>query len=216
MRWRGKMASPVTQLNNSPNEKNLTMKKTFMATIFFLILVDLIFLAFMGFWAVDASAQRGGWMSPGMYSGIMRGREDPGMMSGPPGMGGEGRRPERMREDEHPFWVYLIGLGLDDKQNQKIKEIRNKLLKETIKQRIDEQLIGIEMNELLDKDPVDLNTVEAVLKRKESINITMDLTFIRAREEVKSLLTPDQRKKLMTMLKRRPLMKGEPHGPFDG
>ena len=68
------MASTVTQVNNSPKEKNSTMKKPFMATIFFLILIDLIFLAFMGFWAVDASAQRGGWMSPGM---------NPGMMSGP-------------------------------------------------------------------------------------------------------------------------------------
>ena len=200
------MASTVTQLNNSPNEKNSTMKKSFMATIFFLILIDLIFLAFMGFWAVDASAQRGGWMSPGM---------NPGMMSGPQGMRGEERMPEQLAEDEHPFWRYLKGLSLDDKQNQGIKEIRNKLLKETIKQRTGEQLIGIEMKELMDKDPVDLKAVETVLKQKESIIIDMQLSTIKAIEEAKSLLSPNQRKKVMTMLKTRSLMREQPYGRFD-
>ncbi len=210
------MASTVTQLNNSPNEKNSTMKKPFMAMIFFLILIDLIFLALMGFWAVDASAQMGGWLSPGMNTRMMRGRENPGMMSGPQGMRGEESPPEQIPDDEHHLWGNLRELALDEKQKQEVKEISNRVMKEMIKKRTDEQITGIEMKELLDKDPVDLKAVENKLKQMEAIKSKMQLTLIKAGEEVKSILTPNQRKKFKAMLKMGPMVREQPHGRFDG
>ena len=43
----------------------------------------------------------------------------------------------------------------------------------------------------------------------------MQLSTIKAIEEAKSLLSPYQRKKVMTMLKTRPLMREQPYGRFD-
>ena len=84
-----------------------------------------------------------------------------------------------------------------------------------IKKRTDEQISGIEMKELLDKDPVDLMAVEKKLKQIEAIKSKMQLTLIKAGEEVKSILTPNQRKKFKAMLKMGPMMRERHSGRFD-
>jgi hypothetical protein len=78
----------------------------------------------------------------------------------------------------------------------------NSVMKEMIRKRTDELIAGIlaikgfpiEMKELLDEDPVDLKAVEKKLKQIEAIKSEIQLTLIKAGEEVKSILTPDQRK----------------------
>jgi Spy/CpxP family protein refolding chaperone len=89
---------------------------------------------------------------------------------------------------------HLMGLGLDEKQREAIKEINSKVIKEAIRKRADERIAGIELKDLLDKDPVDMKAVEAKLKQIEIIKTEMHLSLIMATEEVKSKLTPEQKK----------------------
>ena len=102
---------------------------------------------------------------------------------------------EGMPETEHPMWRYLMGIGLDEKQREAIKEIKSRLMKEMIKKRADESVAFIDLKDLLDKDPIDMKAVEAKLKQIETAKTEIHLSLIRAREEVKSKLTPEQRKK---------------------
>ena len=74
-------------------------------------------------------------MRPPMGYGMMRGHGPPGMSGPPPGMREKGSPPERMLESDHPSWENIRSLDLEEKQTQQIKEIRNKLLLETIKQK---------------------------------------------------------------------------------
>jgi Spy/CpxP family protein refolding chaperone len=122
-----------------------------------------------------------------------------------------------MPEVEFPMWGYLIDLGLDEKQREAIKEIKSKVMKETIKKRADSQVAHIELKDLLDKDPVNMKAIEAKLKQIETIKTEMHLSLIRAREEIKSKLTPEQRKKFKEMLEMEPgmgppMMGGVMHG----
>lgn len=121
----------------------------------------------------------------------MRGMQHPGM-----GMMGE----------EHPLWRDIIGFGLDEQQRETIKEIKSKVIKEMIKKRAEEQVSNIELRELLDKDPVNMKAVEAILRQIETVKTEMHLSLIRAREEVKSKLTPAQRKKFKGMPEMEPIM----------
>jgi Spy/CpxP family protein refolding chaperone len=105
-----------------------------------------------------------------------------------------------MPEVEFPMWGYLMDLGLDEKQKAEVKEIKSRVMKEMIKKRADEHVARIELKDLLDKDPVNMKAVEAKLKQIETINTEMHLSLIKAREEVKSKLTPEQRKKFKEML----------------
>jgi Spy/CpxP family protein refolding chaperone len=104
-----------------------------------------------------------------------------------------------MMDDDHPMWKHLVGLGLDEKQKEAIKALQTKTMKEMIRKKADAQIADIDLKNLLDKDPVDMKAVEATVKKSESFKTAMFLAHISAREELKSILTPDQRKRLKEM-----------------
>lgn len=139
----------------------------------------------------------GGMMGGGMMGG--------GMMGG--GMMGEGMMGEGMMGAEHPLWKSLKGLGLDEKQKDTAKRIIRKTMKEVIKKKADMQIAKIELRDALDEDTVDMKAVESKLKTIESLETDIHLSHIKAIEEIKSILTPDQRKNLKEMMERHPMMK---------
>ncbi len=111
---------------------------------------------------------------------------------------------EMMPGAEHHMWGCLMELGLDDKQKTEVKGIKSRVMKEMIKKSADEYIANIELRDLLDKDTVDMKAIEAKLKQIETIKTEMHLSLIRAREEVKSKLTPEQRKKFNEMTEMEP------------
>ena len=139
--------------------------------------------------------EEGEGMQEGGMMGGMR-HQDMGMMHGMGGMQGEGM----MMGNDHPMWKHIMGLGLDDKQKDAIEAICSKVMKETVKAMADKQIAGIELKDLLYKDPVDMKAVEVLVKKSESLKTEMFLAHIKAREEIKSILTPDQKKRLKEMM----------------
>jgi Spy/CpxP family protein refolding chaperone len=99
------------------------------------------------------------------------------------------------------MWQHLTGLGLDKKQQESLKALRSRTMKTMIKKKAEKEIAGIELRELLDKDMIDMKAVEAAVKKSESLRSEMFLTHIRAHEEMKSILTPEQRKRLNEMMK---------------
>jgi len=134
--------------------------------------------------------EKGGGMPEGGMMGGMK-HQDMGMMHGMGNMQGG-----MMMDDDHPMWKHLMGLGLDDKQKDALKALRSKTMKDMAKRSADKQIAGIELRDLLDKDPVDMKSVEASVKKNESLKTEMFLARIKAHEEMKSILTADQRKRL--------------------
>jgi len=135
----------------------------------------------------------------------------PGMKGGP-GMECEmmgGRAMDHgMRGSDHPMWDLLKSLNLDEQQNTSIHEVKSRMMKDTIRKRADLRIAHIELKELLGKDQVDMKTVEAKVKQEEALRTDMHLSHIRAMEEVKAKLTPEQRKKFMGLLDDGPMMGG--------
>jgi Spy/CpxP family protein refolding chaperone len=158
--------------------------------------------------AWNANAQMCGCMGGsdrGMPCGKMEGMEQPGMgmmqgMGMMHGMGGM-QAGEMMMGDGHSMWQHLTGLGLDEKQQESLKALRSKTMKTMIKKKAEKEIAGIELRELLDKEMIDMKAVEAAVKKSESLRSEMFLTHIRAHEEMKSILTPEQRKRLNEMMK---------------
>jgi Spy/CpxP family protein refolding chaperone len=139
---------------------------------------------------------QGGGMPEG---GMMDGMEHHGMgmmMHGTGGMQGGAM----MMDDDHPMWKHLMALGLDDKQKDAVKTLRSKTMKDMIKRMADKQVAAIELKDLLDKDPVNMKSVETSVKKNESLNADMLLAHIKAHEELKAILTPEQRKQLKDMM----------------
>jgi Spy/CpxP family protein refolding chaperone len=146
--------------------------------------------------SMSAEAQMCGCMDQGMHHGEMMGAM--GRMHGMDGMMGT----------EHPMWHMLKGLNLDDHQKESLRMIKNGVMKNMIRKSADLRIAQLEQKELLGKDPVDMNAVEAKLKQIEGIRTDMHLSLIKAMEEVKAELTPEQRKEFMGMLQAGPGMGG--------
>jgi len=127
---------------------------------------------------------------PPMPQGMMH--QDMEMMDGP--------------GDDLPLSMPLMGLGLDEKQKEEVREIEGGLMKSTVRMKSDVQIAMIEMKDILDKDPVDMKAVESKLKKIESLQTSIKLSGIKALEEVKSKLTAGQRIKLKEKLQRGPMV----------
>jgi len=107
---------------------------------------------------------------------------------------------------EHHIWGKLMSLGLDEKQKEAVKEILRKTKRETIKRRADLDIAQIDLKDLLDKDAVNMMAVESKLKQIASLESEIHLARIKSHEEIKSKLTPDQRKKLKEMMEQGMMM----------
>lgn len=103
----------------------------------------------------------------------------------------------------------LRTLGLDEKQMGAVQSIHFRTRKDMIRMKADVQVARVELREILSKDPVDLKAAEAAVKKIEGIQSEMKLTHIKVREEIKSNLTPEQRKKFVAMTGMGPMKKGE-------
>ncbi len=150
--------------------------------------------------ALNAFARCGCVDGPGsgMHGEMMQGMGQPDM--GPMHCRGGMPMCGMMMDDNHPMWRRLMDLGLDEKQEDAIKALRTKTMKEMVRKKADVQIADIELRNLLDKDPVDMKAVEAAVKKSESFRTAMFLARIGAREELKSILSPDQRKRLKEMM----------------
>ena len=125
----------------------------------------------------------------------------PGMMCGG-GMDGQ------MMEAEHHMSKHLMGLNLDEQQKALIGEIKSRMMKETIRRTADMRIVQIELKDLLSQDSVNMKAVEAKVKQLEMIKAEMHLSHIKAMEDCKTNLTPEQRKKLREMIEAGPMMEG--------
>ena len=132
----------------------------------------------------------------------------PMMRHGRDMMGGPGAMPFALR--------ILACIDLNEKQKDAIKEIGSKVIKESIRKGAEIEIAELEVMETLDKDSADLTAVEVKLKMIEALRTELRVAHIKAIEEIKSKLTPDQKKKLREILeagsgfpldrKKRPLM----------
>jgi Spy/CpxP family protein refolding chaperone len=109
------------------------------------------------------------------------------------------------RPDAMPFSLRLLaGLELNEKQKDSIKEIESKVARDSIRKGADIEIAELEVMEALDKDSVDLTAVEVILKKIEALRNELRVAHIKAIEEIKSKLTPDQKKKLRKILEAGP------------
>ncbi len=126
-----------------------------------------------------------------------------GMMCGC-GMGGQ-----MMMDAEHHMSKIIKDLNLDEQQKAFMGEIKSRMMKETIKRKADMHIAQIELKELLSQDTVDMKAVEEKVKQLEAMKTDMQLSHIKAMEECKAKLTPEQRKKFREMMAAEPMMEGK-------
>ena len=128
------------------------------------------------------------------------------MMEHPMGRCMSGGHRERMMGAAHQIGRYLAALNLDERQKMAIDAIKSRVMKDTIRRMADIQIAQIELRDMIKQDPMDMMAVEAKAKQIATMKSDFTISHLRALEEIKKTLTPEQRKKLMSMLMSGPLM----------
>jgi Spy/CpxP family protein refolding chaperone len=123
-----------------------------------------------------------------------------------PGMMGECGMGRQMMEVEHHMSQCLMGLDLNEQQKTLIGEIKSRMMKETIQRNADMHIVHIDLMDLLSKDTVDMKAVEAKVKQAEMMRTETHLSHIKAMEDIKTKLTPEQRKKFREKFEAGPMM----------
>ncbi|MGD1074612.1 MAG: Spy/CpxP family protein refolding chaperone [Thermodesulfovibrionales bacterium] len=154
---------------------------------------------FLGFLFLVFASQSSYAEMCGCMGKMEKGSHEKGM----PTMRGMHRHGMEMRGAEHRLWRHLRGLGLDEQQKAAIRDIVSRLVKDSIKKRADIQIARIELHDILGKDPVDMKAVEAKLQQIAATQTDLRLSHIKAREEIKAKMTPEQRAKFKENLKRQ-------------
>ena len=115
--------------------------------------------------------------------------------------GGEMHGRMGMPGARHGMWRLFKELGLNGQQREEVRGIGSRVMKETIRKRADIRIARIELKEILQKNNADMSAVEAKLKQIASFQTDVRLAYIKAMEEIKSKLTPEQRTKFMENLR---------------
>jgi Spy/CpxP family protein refolding chaperone len=173
--------------------------------------VALVALFFLGIVALSGYALA--QMGPGMMGGQQRpqgeapggpgGTMGPGMM-GPGGMMGGGMM-GAVATNDRPWITVMLDrredLGLSAEQVGRLFMLRDRFAKDA--QAKSEALAKAEQSlaEMLGPEPVDLAKAEAVLKQIEVQRTDLRMSRLRVIEEGKRVLTPEQRKKLVELVK---------------
>ncbi len=109
-----------------------------------------------------------------------------------------------MMERHHHLWRMLAVLGLDDKQKEAIRGIKNAAAKDAVRKQAEIGVARIELRDVLGRDQVDMAAAEAAVKKLSTLQTDLRIAHIRELQQIKEKLTPEQRKKLKEMHERGP------------
>jgi len=87
-------------------------------------------------------------------------------------------------------------LGLSSDQVRRLEQLRDNFQRQTIRNEADLRIIELDIASLLDSEPVDMTKVETKMREEEKLRTDLRIARIRAIEQGRALLNPDQKKKL--------------------
>lgn len=170
----------------------------------FILILSLPTMGHSGMMGQGPMDQPGGVReSPPRSPSGMMGSGTMGMMEGG-GMGGH----MGMMEPGSMLRMLKTELALSEGQERQLKDILYQATKTGIKQRADVRVAELELQQLLDADAVDMGKIEAKLKDIEGLRTALRLNLIKAHEQAKGVLSPEQRQQFERIHDRLPGMRG--------
>jgi Spy/CpxP family protein refolding chaperone len=118
--------------------------------------------------------------------------------------GSGGRAGRGMSEPDRPLITIMLHhrneLGLSPEQVSRLETLRGEFSKEAIRRDADIRIAELDLATLLEQEPVDLAKVEPKVRELAQLRADFRIARLRAIEQGKAVLTPEQRTRLQTML----------------
>jgi Spy/CpxP family protein refolding chaperone len=107
---------------------------------------------------------------------------------------------------ENDISKHLADINLDEQQKNIIGKIKSKMTKETIKRTAEMRIVQVEIKDFLNHDPVNVQAVEAEVKKLGMLKTDIYISHILAMEEIKANLTYEQRKTFKKLVEFGPII----------
>ena len=133
-----------------------------------------------------------------MGRGPMGGMIGPGMRG--PGMFGPGPASPAERPLISIMLQRRADLGLTPEQVTRLEGLRDGFAREAIRRDADLRIAEIDLQALLDQDPLDMGKVETKVREVAQLHADLRIARLRTIEQGKALLTPEQRARLLAVL----------------
>jgi hypothetical protein len=105
----------------------------------------------------------------------------------------------RDAREDRPVITQLLNdreyLRLSQEQVKKLEQLRDNYQRLSIRNDADARLVELDIVALLDAPTVDVSKVEAKIREAEKLRADLRIARVRAIEQAKAVLTPEQRKK---------------------
>jgi Heavy-metal resistance len=143
--------------------------------------------------ALGAQLQQHMEMGRGPIGGMMGPGQGPGLFG--PGPASPAERPLisimlQRRAD----------LGLTPEQVTRLEGLRDGFAREAIRRDADLRIAELDLQALLDQDPLDMTKVETKVREVAQLHADLRITRLRTIEQGKALLTPEQKARLLAVL----------------
>lgn len=162
----------------------------------------LIFVPWTAFAQMEGGggAGKGEMMGEGMMGGGMPGMPMMRKMMGMHGM--DAGMMEMMK-----MMQAMSNLNLSPDQKKKIESLKLKHQKEAIPLLSKTEMANVEIKELTLSDPIDLEKVKAKVKEKHTAMADLEVSHLALTQQMKGILTPEQRQKMDSMkMEMEPMM----------
>jgi len=105
----------------------------------------------------------------------------------------------RSAREERPtisqMLTYKEYLGLSADQVKKLEQLRDNFQRQSIRNEADVKIVELDIATLLDTPTVEVAKVEGKIREAEKLRVDLRIARVRAIEQAKAVLTPEQRKK---------------------
>ena len=91
-------------------------------------------------------------------------------------------------------------LGLTPEQVTRLEGLRDGFAREAIRRDADLRIAELDLQALLDQDPLDIGKVETKVREVAQLRADLRIARLRTIEQGKALLTPEQRARLLAVL----------------
>jgi Spy/CpxP family protein refolding chaperone len=152
----------------------------------------------------EGGGEKKGMMEEGMMSG--GGMAMDGMM-GMMGMQGRGMGHDMMgMQGMMNMMQAMSQMDLTPEQKKNIQQIKIKHQKEAIPLFGKIQMSGVELQEILLGDPIDVAKAKEKIKEKHDAMMELEMSHLLLVQQLKSHLTPEQRERMESMMEMKPQM----------
>lgn len=114
----------------------------------------------------------------------------------------------REQREERPVISLILNykdyLRLSGEQVKKLEQLRDNFQRLSIRTEADTRILDLDIAALLDNPSVDVSKVEQKIREVEKLRADLRIARVRAVEQAKAVLTPEQRKKFFEAVEARP------------